>query len=172
MIYFPPPYSVYALRPIFRRNVQADPIKYSNGHTSTRVLILPDYLPDSSPSLSLSLYERRCVSRCVYKSHIIHRNVLTRVDWSRAHLEDFSSSGCWNAAQSLIRFNRLFDDGTNVIITRGIVLNTAEEGNFVRTFINLQSCAQPTALTSLTDTDIPIKNLRATYTTDGRLASD
>lgn len=53
MIYFPPPYSVYALRPIFRRNVQADPIKYSNGHTSTRVLILPDYLPDSSPSLSL-----------------------------------------------------------------------------------------------------------------------
>ena len=172
MIYFPPSYSVYALRPIFRRNVQADPIKYSNGHTSTRVLILPDYLPDSSPSLSLSLYERRCVSRCVYKSHIIHRNVLIRVDWSRAHLEDFSSSGCWNAAQSLIRFNRLFDDGTNVIITRGIVLNTAEEGNFVRTFINLQSCTQPTALISLTDTDIPIKNLRATYTTDGRLASD
>lgn len=168
MIYFPPSYSVYALRPIFRRNVQADPIKYSNGHTSTRVLILPDYLPDSSPSLSLSLYERRCVSRCVYKSHIIHRNVLIRVDWSRAHLEDFSSM----LKRGLIRFNRLFDDGTNVIITRGIVLNTAEEGNFVRTFINLQSCAQPTALTSLTDTDIPIKNLRATYTTDGRLASD
>lgn len=169
MIYFPPSYSVYALRPIFRRNVQADPIKYSNGHTSTRVLILPDYLPDSSPSLSL---RTKMISRCVYKSHIIHRNVLIRVDWSRAHLEDFSSSGCRNAAQSLIRFNRLFDDGTNVIITRGIVLNTAEEGNFVRTFINLQSCAQPTALTSLTDTDIPIKNLRATYTTDGRLASD
>lgn len=43
MIYFPP-CSVYALRSIFRRNV-ADPIKYSNGHSSTRVLILPIIRP-------------------------------------------------------------------------------------------------------------------------------